>query len=66
MRRFLTLTFLLAASVTVMQAQTAKNVLLEKDGTMIHVKMDLDLKSARPRAATLSRATSSLHAMATT
>lgn len=50
MRRFLTLTFLLAASVTVMQAQTAKNVLLEKDGTMIHVKMDLDLKSARPRA----------------
>ena len=30
MRRFITLAFLLAASVSMMQAQSAKNVVLEK------------------------------------
>ena len=50
MRRFITLAFLLAASVSMMQAQSAKNVVLEKDGTMIHVKMDLDMQSVKPGA----------------
>ncbi|MBP3257268.1 MAG: DUF3868 domain-containing protein [Bacteroidales bacterium] len=50
MRRIFTLTLLLAASVGVMQAQTANNVVLEKDGTMIHVKMDLDMQSVKPGA----------------
>ena len=50
MRRFITLISLLAASVSVMQAQSAKNVVLEKDGTMIHVKMDLDMQGVKPGA----------------
>ncbi len=50
MRRIITLTLLLAASVIEMQAQTAKNVVLKKDGTFLYVKMDLDLQSAKPRA----------------
>ena len=50
MRRIITLALLLAASVTVMQAQTARNVVLEKDGTFLYVKMDVDLQSAKPRA----------------
>ena len=50
MRRIFTLTLLLAASVTVMQAQTARNVVLEKNGTFLCVKMDVDLQSAKPRA----------------
>ncbi|MBE6253067.1 MAG: hypothetical protein E7109_06070 [Bacteroidales bacterium] len=50
MRRIFTLTLLLAASVIEMQAQTAKNVVLKKDGTFLYVKMDLDLQSAKPRA----------------
>ena len=50
MRRIITFAFLLAASVTVMQAQTARNVVLEKDGTFLYVKMDVDLQDAKPRA----------------
>lgn len=50
MRRIITLALLLAASVTVMQAQKAQNVVLEKDGNFLYVKMDLDLQSAKPHA----------------
>ncbi|MBP3257276.1 MAG: hypothetical protein J6M23_04615 [Bacteroidales bacterium] len=48
MRRILAISLLLAASVTVMRAQIAKNVVLEKDGPVVNVKMDLDLQAAKP------------------